>query len=314
MYEMYPAQMALSAYEIEAIFGSLLDLSPFLIDRTYVSELSGGLTNRNIYVEAATGKYVARISSNESDYLAIDRESEFENSKIAAGCGIGAPVFDFLPGKGLLVIGFLPGRTFSAVEVNQNLNRVAQSCQKLHSANPFVREFNMFKIQRNYLQIVVEKGFRIPSDYQELTNQIGKLEEVLKQNAQPLVPCNNDLLPGNFIDDGEKIWLIDYEYSGNNDRCFELGNIWSEAMLPLDSLKELVHYYFQADRPEQFARAWLYAVFAKYSWTLWASIQESISAIDFDFWSWGLQKYEDSRLLFASPLYKEMIEQATKKQ
>ena len=54
------------------------------------------------------------------------------------------------------------------------------------------------------------------------------------------MPCNNDLLAGNFIDDGGKIWLIDYEYSGNNDPCFELGNIWSEANLSLEQLEELV--------------------------------------------------------------------------
>ena len=45
----------------------------------------------------------------------------------------------------------------------------------------------------------------------------------------PTVPCNNDLLAANFIDDGDRIWIIDFEYAGNNDPCFELGNIWSES-------------------------------------------------------------------------------------
>ena len=227
---MYPATMGLSAIEIEDTYGLLLDRSSFLTNRISVSELSGGITNRNFKVVTPTADYVARISSNESSFLAIDRDCEYQNSKIAAAAKVGAPVYDFIPGAGLLVIGFLPGRTFSSVDVSVNMERIATSCRNLHASNPFAREFNMFDIQQRYLKIVLEKGFRIPSDYVDLADDILSLKKVLQINAQSLVPCNNDLLPGNFIDDWEKIWLIDYEYSGNNDRCFELGNIWSEAV------------------------------------------------------------------------------------
>ena len=309
---MYPDLVPLSQIEIENSFGALFDSVDHLRSRTSVLELSGGLTNKNIKVVTPERSYVARISSNESSLLAIDRGSEFENSKIAADAGVGAEVFDYLPTDGLLVIGYLEGQTLDPDGVNRNLERIAASCRTLHSARPFVRNFNMFAIQQNYLKIVQERGFRIPSDYSELSDQVIQLQRILDINAQPLVPCNNDLLPGNFIDGGERIWLIDYEYSGNNDRCFELGNIWSEAKLELDSLHSLVNFYFEADRPEQFARAWLYAVFAKYGWTLWASIQDSISTIDFDFWGWGMEKYQDSRELFASSLYREMVEVAAK--
>jgi len=311
---MYPATMALSAIEIEDTYGLLLDRSSFLTNRISVSELSGGITNRNFKVVTPTADYVARISSNESSFLAIDRDCEYQNSKIAAAAKVGAPVYDFIPGAGLLVIGFLPGRTFSSVDVSVNMERIATSCRNLHASNPFAREFNMFDIQQRYLKIVLEKGFHIPSDYVDLADDILRLKKVLQINAQPLVPCNNDLLPGNFIDDGEKIWLIDYEYSGNNDRCFELGNIWSEAVLPIESLEELVTFYFQRSSPEQFARAWLYAVFAKYGWTLWASIQSAISTIEFDFWNWGMEKYEDCRTLFASPQYQRFLTIAAAKE
>ncbi len=309
---MYPDPVPLSQSEIENSYGELFDSVAHLQSRTAVLELSGGLTNKNIKVMTPERNYVARISTNESSLLAIDRKSEFENSKIAASVGIGAEVFDFLPEKGLLVIGYLEGHTLDSLGVDMNLERIAKSCRTLHEAPNFVREFNMFDIQKNYLKIVQEQGFRIPSDYLEIADQIYDLERILKINAGPLVACNNDLLPGNFIDGGEKIWLIDYEYSGNNDRCFELGNIWSEAKLGLESLEKLVTFYFQEDRPDQYARAWLYAIFAKYGWTLWASIQDSISTIDFDFWSWGMEKYEDSRRLFGSMLFKEMVELASK--
>ena len=101
------------------------------------------------------------------------------------------------------------------------------------------------------------------------------------------MPCHNDLLAENLLDDGERVRIIDYEYAGNNDPCFELGNIWSEATLPRPLLDVLVTAYFGGPRPVQVARARLFGLVAKYGWTLWASIQDGSSPLDFDFWSLG---------------------------
>jgi thiamine kinase-like enzyme len=304
---MYPVAVSLSAIELNKQFSVLLDRVELLRDRTNLSELSGGLTNRNLKVETPHGNYVARISSNESDLLAIDRRSEYENSKLAAAVNIGAPVFEYLPGDGLLVIGFLPGRTYGARDVGANLSRIAQSCRTLHSAKPFARDFNMFDVQQNYLKIVEDRGFRMPERYREFREYRDLLQKAFTATDTGKVPCNNDLLPANFIDDGSKIWLIDYEYSGNNDPCFELGNIWSEAGMSLEQLRELVTAYYGSDRPDKFARAWLFSVLAKYGWTLWAAIQDGISELDFDFWTWGMAKYEDVQRDFMSDFFKEQI-------
>ena len=107
------------------------------------------------------------------------------------------------------------------------------------------------------------------------------------------MPCNNDLLAGNFIDDGDRMWLIDYEYSGNNDPCFELGNIWSECGLSTDQLDELVAGYYgdgcaHKTRPGPAAGR----SSRKYGWTLWGCIQNGSSALDFDFWDWAMERYE----------------------
>lgn len=298
---------------LEEMYGSLLDHVPFLSNRDSLSELSGGLTNRNLLVQNGDRKYVARISSNSSSLLSIDRESEYQNSKIAASVGIAAPVLDYLPGKGLLVIGYLNGRTYSAVDVASNLSRIAQSCRVLHSAPAFVRDFNMFDIQRAYLGIVQERGFRLPSDYLDFADRTLQIQKAIRILDEGTVPCNNDLLPGNFIDDGEKIWLIDYEYSGNNDACFELGNIWAEAFLDIEQLEELVTSYYGESRPEKLARAWLHALMAKYGWTLWASIQSSISELDFDFWSWGMEKYQLAQSEFSGEMFAKMLKQVSER-
>ncbi len=106
------------------------------------------------------------------------------------------------------------------------------------------------------------------------------------------MPCNNDLLAANLIDAGDRLWIIDYEYAGNGDPCFELGNIWSEAGLAPERLSELVTAYYGRESRGLIARARLLALMSKYGWTLWASIQDASSTMDFDFWSWGMEKYE----------------------
>lgn len=316
---MYPERVNHSTTSIEEsqslekLYGSLLDQVPRLRIRESLSELSGGLTNRNLLVRHGQNKYVARISSNSSALLSIDRESEYQNSKIAAGVGIAAPVLDYLPGQGLLVIDYLEGRTYSAVDVAANLSRIAESCRVLHSAPAFVRDFNMFEIQKSYLAIVQERGFRLPSDYHDFAEHLTQIHKALKILDEGTVPCNNDLLPGNFIDGGEKIWIIDYEYSGNNDACFELGNIWAESFLGLEELEGLVTAYYGESRPEKIARAWLQALTAKYGWTLWASIQSSISELDFDFWSWGMEKYQLAQAEFSSEMFRKMLRQVSEK-
>ncbi|OIQ83377.1 thiamine kinase [mine drainage metagenome] len=298
MGERYPAQM-----NVGREYAELLDLVPALSGPRVVSELSGGLTNRNLKVDVGGRSYVARISSNESSLLAIDRDNEYQNSKRAATAGVGAPVVDYVAGRGILVIDFLPGRTYGPSDVADvsNYPRMTSALRALHSGPRFVNDFNMFDIQRRYLGVVQSNGFRLPDRYLEFLPKVAAMEKALAVLFDGTVPCNNDLLPGNFLDDNGKIHLIDYEYSGNNEACFELGNIWSEASLPAAKLEELVYEYYGGHRPEKLARARLLALLGKYGWTLWASIQASVSTIDFDFWAWGMEKYERAVAEFDGP-------------
>ena len=309
---MYPEAVS-DASALEREFAPLFNKVELLKSRTLITELSGGLTNRNFRVDTAQGVFVARVSSNSSDLLAIDRTSEFRNSTIAGNGAVGAQVLDFLPGEGLLLISFIPGKTFGADDVAANLPRIATSLRNLHALASFDHEFNMFNTQRNYQKIVMDQGFRLPEGYVEFAPKVAEIKRAFEVLSEGLVPCNNDLLPGNFIDDGAKIWLIDYEYSGNNDACFEIGNVWAEAFLPLEALEELVSAYYGQHRPEKVARAWLWALMAKYGWTLWASIQSSVSDIDFDFWEWGMSKYDLARSEFTSAYFTSALEQVAQK-
>ena len=257
--------------------------------------LPGGLTNRNYrFVDGAGMPAVARISEASTALLAIDREAEYRNASIAAEHGVGPAVLGYAPGQGVSVVEWITGRTFEAADLDDSatLARLADVCRRLHSAPAFATDFDMFAIQRRYRAIVAERGFRIPDDYDDFAPAVERVAAAMAVRPLPRVPCHNDLLAANIMDDGQRLWLIDYEYAGNNDPCFELGNIASEAHLTHDRLDELVASYFGHESPTLSARARLYALMSNYGWTLWAAIQDTVSDVDFDFWAWGLEKYD----------------------
>jgi thiamine kinase-like enzyme len=304
-----PATHAASA-EPRVRWAHVLDQVPFLRDRpSEVEELPGGLTNVNLKVACEGQTYVVRIAQAGSELLAIDRDNEHRNSVAAAEAGVGAPVIDYLQDAGLLVVGFIDGTTFTDDDLRHggHLTRVAAACRQLHDGPRFVNDFDMFHIQRRYLDIVQENGFRVPERYLEFEPKAEEIRRAFAERPMATVPCNNDLLAGNFIDDGDKIWLIDYEYSGNNEACFELGNIWSEANLNSEQLEELMEAYDGELLRHRVARARLWGLMSKYGWTLWASIQTSVSDIDFDFWSWGMEKYDRAVAEFDGPDFDRLL-------
>ncbi|HEX5261673.1 MAG TPA: phosphotransferase [Gaiellales bacterium] len=271
----------------------LLELVPALRDRSAVSELVGGLTNTNYKVDTPDGAYVVRVSAKDAGMLAIDRENEYLNTVAAADAGVGAKVVDYVPERSLLVLEYIEGVTQTSEDLRRGdtLDMVAAACRRLHGARRFRDDFNMFRIQRRYLQLVQDRGFRLPERYTEFEPQVRRIEQAMSVRDEGTVPCNNDLLAENFIDTGGEFRLIDYEYSGNNDACFELGNVWSESNLSLDQLEQLIGHYYGRPLRNKVARARLWGLMSKYGWTLWASIQDGVSDIDFDFWEWGMEKY-----------------------
>jgi thiamine kinase-like enzyme len=268
-----------------------------------VTELPGGLTNRNYKVTTPAGEFVARIWSAGSDLLAIDREHEYRNSVIAAEAGVGAPVVEFRPQDGVLVLGFLPGATLrnSDVRAPAAIPRIAAAVRALHAARRFVNDFDMFEIQPRYRAVARSAGMAVPAGYDDLAGAFAAARAALAVRAEGTVPCNNDLLAANFIDDGERIALIDYEYAGNNDACFELGNLAAECGLPPDALADLVTAYYGRARRSRIARAQLFGLVGQYGWTLWGTIQHASSPLDFDFWSWAMERFEAAAAGLTSP-------------
>jgi thiamine kinase-like enzyme len=292
---------------------ALLDELPVIAGQPrQLEDLAGGLTNRNVKVTTPDGVYVARFADTTSTLLGIDRDKEYYNSRAAERAGVGAPIIDYRPDLGILLIGYLNGKTLCNEDFQRPelLAKVAAGCRALHSGPRFRGRFDMFERQPSYLKVVRDSGFRIPGDYLDFAERFDDVRRVLTATDQTTVPCNNDLLAGNFVEDGDKVWLIDYEYSGNNDPCFELGNVWSECQLSLEQLEDLVTAYYERRLRHKIARARLQGIVAKYGWTLWGCIQNGSSPLDFDFWAWAMERYDAAVAEFKGPDFAGLLDDA----
>ena len=182
-----------------------LDDVPALAGPREVEALTGGLTNVNFKVTTPERTVVVRLSGSDGDLLSIDRDAEHVNSRRAAESGAAPEVLQYLPEHHALIVAWIEGRTLAADDLRETsmLERVAAVCRTLHAGPRFVGDFDMFAVQRRYLGIVQERGFRLPDRYLELMPQADRIAAALAVRKGPTVPCNNDLLAANFIDDGD---------------------------------------------------------------------------------------------------------------
>jgi thiamine kinase-like enzyme len=294
---------------VDATLEQLLGQIPALSGPRRVEELSGGLTNRNLKVTVLSGSYVVRWSQSDVTALGIDRDAEHDNSRTAAEAGVAPRVVDYRPDLGVLVIEFVTGSTLTDSDFGnpEVLTRAAAACRRLHSGARFVGDFDMFARQSDYRRHIADAGLWLPPEYDDFADHWADVRRVLAANAVATAPCNNDLLAGNFIDDGQQVWLIDYEYSGNNDPCFELGNTATECEFSPAMTEAWTAAYFGREDPAQLARVRLQSLCSEYGWSLWGFIQAETSAIEFDFRDWGSQRFDKAARTFTSAGFRQLL-------
>jgi thiamine kinase-like enzyme len=280
-----------------------------------ISQLSGGLTNENYLVEVAGRRYVMRIPGQSTELLSIDRANEVYNTKAAASAGVGPRVLEHVPGLDVLVLEFIPGPTMSAktLQSKEMVLRMAASFHRLHGSPRFLNDFNMFRLIENYLGIVDEHRVAIPDGYRDWLPEIARIERAVAAGALAPAPCHNDLLCENFIDDGDMLRIVDYELSGNNDPCFDLGNTAQEAELDQELRSALCTAYFGREDARQLARMNLFALMSDVGWTLWGAIQAQISAVEFDFAGYYTGRWERALEVLRSERLAPWLEEAATK-
>ncbi|MCC7162389.1 MAG: phosphotransferase family protein [Anaerolineae bacterium] len=296
---------------IEPIKSVLSRLATFKGKTLAIAPLSGGLTNTNYRVEADGVPYVVRIPGAKTELLAIDRANEVFNARAASTTGIAPRVVEYLDAENVMVLEYIHGTTMSIPRLNESgvPTRMAASLKQLHGGPRFLRDFDMFRLAEHYLQIAREQDVTIPDGYPQYMPRVREIETAFARHPLPTVPCHNDLLAENYIDDGAKLWLIDFEYSGNNDPTFELGNTAQEQQFDETAQRELCVGYFGAAYPDKLARMRLNMVMSDVGWTLWAAIQAKISTIDYDFWGWAADRWGRATQKMDAPEFREWLAQ-----
>ncbi len=277
-----------------------------------IHDLSGGLTNHNYRVVVDGTNYVVCIPGAGSDLLAINRENEYRNTLSASTSGVGPQVIYRLEEEGVMVLEFIQGPTMSkdTLQSKEAIRRVAESLHKLHNGSEFVNTFNMFRVMEGYLQIIAAHKAKVPDSYQEEASQaVQKIEAAISTHPEPLVPCHNDLVAENFIDDGSMLRLVDYEYAGYDEPCFELGNMATEHEYDDEHIALLCEAYFGQIDLVKIARMNLYSMMSDLGWTLWAAIQNQVSSLDFDFWEYANGRWERVREKIHSDRFPQWLDE-----
>jgi thiamine kinase-like enzyme len=275
--------------------------------------ISGGLTNRNYRVEVGGRPYFVRIPGPGTDLLAVDRGNELFNTRAAAEAGVGARVVHHVAAHDAIVLEWLEARTMSneAFQAPGEPARIAEALRRLHAGPRFRDDFDMVDLSARYLAVIDERAIPVPDGYRDHLWAVPRIAAALRARRLATVPCNNDLLAENYLDDGRRLWIVDYEYSGNNDPTFEIGNTAQELGFDERRLAELVSGYFGEATPAMLARCHLQMIMSDVGWTLWAAIQARISSIDYDFWGWAVERWTRAEAMIDGPGFEGWLRQTS---
>lgn len=259
-----------------------------------INPIYGGITNQNFKVIVDQQPYFVSIAEKKSELLGVDLSNKYFNNKICDKLGLSPKLFHFLKSEGVFVSEFSPLPTLS-VKSLQNADvqkRLIVTLQKLHNGPEFKGKFNIFDLIEHYLKIAQQNKIKFPAGFDDCLIKANTIRNALKPYREEFVPCHNDLIPGNILDDGQKIYLIDFDYSGQNDLYFELGNLCVEAKFNVLQSRELLKTYFGRTNEEIESKTYLNGIMSDIGWSLWSFIQTRISDIDFDFVTYGSKRWQ----------------------
>jgi thiamine kinase-like enzyme len=279
-----------------------------------LAALSGGITNRNFLITLADApdRYVIRLAGNDTHLLVISREVEHAATVAAAGVGVGPEVTAFIRPEGYLVTRFIEGSPVSdeAVRRPETLERVAASLRRIHDGPPIPGLFVPFRIVEAYRALAAARGVPIPAAYELAAAASRRIELACLMAPLEPRPCHNDLLNANFIDDGTRIRIVDWEYAGMGDPYFDLGNFSINHELTTDQDAYLLGAYDGEVRPARLARLTLMRVVSDFREAMWGVLQQGISTLDVDFVAYAGEHFDRLLANASTPAFERALEDA----
>jgi thiamine kinase-like enzyme len=245
--------------------------------------LGGGITNHNLKVEVGGERYVLRVAGKDTNLLGIDRSAELAATEAAAALGIGPEVVEFVQPEGWLVTRFLDGEIPPVERMREQdmLELVAAALRAFHGGPAIPGEFDSFRVVEVYRRTAVERGGRVPDDYAWAHEIAARIET--KRAADERVPCHNDLLNANFLFDGARLRIVDWEYAGLGDRFFDLANFSINHELDAEQTRALLVAYAGEERDADLRALELMRFMSDFREAMWGVVQSAISELDFDF-------------------------------
>jgi thiamine kinase-like enzyme len=279
---------------------------------TRVERLGGGLTNHNFKVTVGTEAFVVRVGGQDTDLLGIDRRAEHGAALVAAEVGVGPEVIGFVEPEGCLVTRFVEGAPVPADELAAPaaIPRVAAALRAVHDGPPVPGSFDSFRVVEEYRETVLARGGRVPGAYPRAQAVARRIEDALGPREER--PCHNDLLNANFIADGDRLWIVDWEYAGMGDPFFDLANFSVNNGLDEAGDEALLAAYLGDAAERDHARLAVMRFMSDFREAMWGAVQEAVSALDVDFVAYADEHFERLEATAESARFRDALDRLSK--
>jgi thiamine kinase-like enzyme len=253
--------------------------------------LGGGITNHNLKVSLGEDVFVLRVAGKDTNLLEIDRTVELAATRAAAALGIGPEVVDFVEPEGWLVTRFIDGSIPPVERMREPamLAKVAEALRAFHRSPPIPGCFDSFRVVETYRNTALARGGTVPPDYDWAHEVATRIES--RRRGVAAVPCHNDLLNANFLDDGERLRIVDWEYAGMGDPFFDLANFSINHELDAAQSATLLEAYFGEVRADDAAALELMRFMSDFREAMWGVVQSAVSELDFDFAGYAAEHF-----------------------
>ena len=293
---------------------TLLDeLEPVLGERgSEPLALHGGITNRNYRVVMGGTDYVLRICGKDTAVLGIDRDAECQATMAAARIGVGPEVVAYRPDLEVLVTRWVEGRPATPEELRgAALEQVAAALRAVHAGPPLDARFDAFALVGEYRDEILSRAGNAAAGYDEAAAAAARIAAALTGPDHEPVPCHNDLLPANFLHDGDRIRIVDWEYAGMGDRFFDLGNLAvNNAFAAADEERLIAAYFGEPPTPRRIAALRLMRVMSDFREAMWGAVQDVVSELDFDYAAYRDEHFERLLAGIRAPAFERSLANA----
>ncbi|GLS34960.1 choline/ethanolamine kinase [Mesorhizobium tianshanense] len=288
-------------------------LRDFPLDQIAIVKV-GGLTNRNYKITVGADSYVLRVPGEGTEQY-VDRRADEQAGRLTSNLGVNAELIHYEPGTGVQLTRYIDGATMMTPDLFKDLDscsRAGMVFAKLHrSGATFYQEFNDVRKAQEYLDVLKQMGGRFPEGYDDLQKEALVVRGALLKGAPPLVPSHNDPVPENFINTVDRMYLLDWEFAGNNDPMWDLGDLSVEGYFDERQDRAMLTAYNGGEFSERlYSRMILQKAMVFLLWTLWGALQVANknplkpSDIHYpfdDFWEYTIDRFTRCREIMERP-------------